>query len=553
MPYTATNWVDNVTLGTHVNMNNLETQYTEATLSLNQDVSNASPFVLSGLACVKDTTTANKLNVGAGVAYLLQTDNTLRRRAPAFSTQTTSTVSTTYYLYLQPDGSWYWSTANTPAANSLPICSVTTDSSGNISGVTDARVFTLKLLTGGVSPSVKTPALQLPAPISAVLTQSAPNYGAVNGGVTFGQVGALAASMDQSALFNGTSGYITMPTSGLPTGAGPWSLEAWVYVTAAPAGNAIVIQLGTATNDKQAQIGMIANTTTVTASLWSDDTAASSPISLNAWHQLVATYDGATLKLYVDAGTPLTKATTAGNLTYGMATIGASFVSGSYVNFFGGRIDEVAIYNTALSATRITAHYNAATSTTSDAYATTVLSDNPLRYYRLGDAGGSTVALCTTSPTPTTVLDAGGNLSPAGRLTTLAGQATAGSFGAPVIVAQATGVSVTTTSQATLISGTFPAGLYRLSGYVSVGGSGSHTVTGTIDDGFIGAQWSWRLSPSNAQSTAVVVANGSILSDNYVIMAQSIWHTGAHTLSVYYQNTTGTPNDTVTVILERLS
>ena len=131
---------------TSANANNIEAQYTQATLSFEQDQYTA--FVLSGLVATKDGVTPNKLDVTSGVAFLVQSDSTLYRQAPTASSQTTSTPSATYHLYLQPDGSWYWNTANSPAANSLFIAQVTTDGSGNISTVTDKRTLNTSVFAG---------------------------------------------------------------------------------------------------------------------------------------------------------------------------------------------------------------------------------------------------------------------------------------------------------------------------------------------------------------------------------------------------------------------
>jgi hypothetical protein len=146
MPYTPTTWVDGTTIGNQTHMNNLETQFLEASNSFEQELFTA--FVFSGAVPTKDGTIANQLDIPAYVAFLKQSDNTLRRRATTTTTKTTATPSTTYYLYLQPDGTWYWSTTNSPAANSLEICTVATDGSGNISTVTDARTTATTLLNG---------------------------------------------------------------------------------------------------------------------------------------------------------------------------------------------------------------------------------------------------------------------------------------------------------------------------------------------------------------------------------------------------------------------
>ena len=137
-PYTKTTWVDHVTLGSQSVMNNLETAAAVGVYSLNPDLSG--PFVLSGVTCTKDGTTANQLDIASGTAYLTATDGTIIRIAVgADNTHTTSTPSTTYYLFLKNDGTWQWSTTSTGPTNSLAICQATTDGSGNILVVTDKR------------------------------------------------------------------------------------------------------------------------------------------------------------------------------------------------------------------------------------------------------------------------------------------------------------------------------------------------------------------------------------------------------------------------------
>jgi hypothetical protein len=140
--YTATSWTDHVTPGSATNFNHLETSYAQAVNSLNQDLF-AAGFVYHGYVATKDGMTANQLDVTSGVAYALQSDGTTYRIALTSSTQATSSFTTTYYLDLQPDGTWSWGTSHSIQANYLPIAQVTTDGSGNISTVTDERNTTL--------------------------------------------------------------------------------------------------------------------------------------------------------------------------------------------------------------------------------------------------------------------------------------------------------------------------------------------------------------------------------------------------------------------------
>lgn len=87
-------------------------------------------------------------------------------------------------------------------------------------------------------------------------------------------------------------------------------------------------------------------------------------MSLNVWHHLAATYDGVTLRLYVDgalsnsAAASLTLAHVGSQpCTIAASTSGTGPVSPA--SFFAGSVDEVAIYTTAPLTPRILAHFNA--------------------------------------------------------------------------------------------------------------------------------------------------------------------------------------------------
>ncbi len=144
MPFTPTDWIDNVTAADAQHLNNTDSQYTEATNSFCQDL--FTPFVLWGLTCAKDGTTASQLDADYGVYYALQADLTLRRRYLAAANYTTSVASTTYYLDANPDGTVSWGTAHSTEANYLTICQVTTDVNANILTVTDERSLDTGLL-----------------------------------------------------------------------------------------------------------------------------------------------------------------------------------------------------------------------------------------------------------------------------------------------------------------------------------------------------------------------------------------------------------------------
>jgi len=85
----------------------------------------------------------------------------------------------------------------------------------------------------------------------------------------------------------------------------------------------------------------------------------------NTWYHVVATYDGTMMRIYVngvlDGSRTAPESGPAGTIAYASdghgVGIGAAFAGGPV---FGGKIDEVAVYDKALSAARVADHYAAA-------------------------------------------------------------------------------------------------------------------------------------------------------------------------------------------------
>jgi hypothetical protein len=73
--------------------------------------------------------------------------------------------------------------------------------------------------------------------------------------------------------------------------------------------------------------------------------------ALNTWTHMAATYDGSAVRLYVN-GTQVASAPQTGPLA---ASTGALRLGGNslWAEWFAGRLDDVRIYNTALSGTQI--------------------------------------------------------------------------------------------------------------------------------------------------------------------------------------------------------
>ena len=170
-------------------------------------------------------------------------------------------------------------------------------------------------------------------------------------GVTYGATGAVTG--DTAVTLDGSAGYASVADAAYLDVGDTFTLEVWAKRAGAGAffevltvkgANAFVLYVN---NDRvvlgQSGVGNIVTSTTT--------------ITDTNWHHVVATKTGATSKLYVD-GADVTGTVT--NLT--CANTATALLIGANVdlgNTFHGSLDEFALYSTALSATRVTAHYAA--------------------------------------------------------------------------------------------------------------------------------------------------------------------------------------------------
>jgi len=212
---------------------------------------------------------------------------------------------------------------------------------------------------------------------SASLAQSAPtpvaayafNEGAgttvadASGTGNAGTIGSAAWSSQgkygNALTFDGTNARVTIPDAPslrLTTG---MTLEAWVFPTAASTLWKDLIYKG---NDNYyLMASSCCQGRPAAGGIFSGsygEAYASSNLALNTWTHLATTYDGTTLRLYVNGVQVASKAQTGTLATSSNPlTIGGDPIWGQH---FAGRIDEVRVYNSALSAAQIQADMNTA-------------------------------------------------------------------------------------------------------------------------------------------------------------------------------------------------
>ena len=186
------------------------------------------------------------------------------------------------------------------------------------------------------------------------------NVGTYTNGPTLSETGALTGDADTAVLFTYTSSqYVVVPhDASLNLGTGACSVELWMKPSAGGLGNAAwLVTKGTQT------LSMYwSNTGIIRAALKNYSNMANSGATVvydQNWHYCVVTHDGSqNYKVYVD-GADVTTVDSAAYLPANTATdlyIAASETPDLY---YGGTLDEVAIYASELSLAQVEAHYAA--------------------------------------------------------------------------------------------------------------------------------------------------------------------------------------------------
>lgn len=167
---------------------------------------------------------------------------------------------------------------------------------------------------------------------------------------TTGVVGGAAA-------FNGTSSqYINASDASFPSGNGSRTMGCWMKIASSTSFNNIMYY-GKG-NSKQGS-GMFLYNTSNSDMFWTfyahDFDAGTPNVKNNAWHYVVTTYDGTTLRPYVDGAAGTTGTPSGVNTTLDHFRIGYSNLQAFITN---GSIDECWVSNAVKTASTILAEYN---------------------------------------------------------------------------------------------------------------------------------------------------------------------------------------------------
>jgi PKD repeat protein len=284
---------------------------------------------------------------------------------PLAVTFTNSSTNATSYSWDFGDGGT--STAQNPAHTYTTAGIYTVELTATGSGGTNSKTGNITVSSsdntgGGNSGLVAAYSFGEVSGTTVVDASGQGNHGTISGAVpnTSGMYGGKALS------FDGVDDWVTIkdaPSLDLTTG---MTLEAWVYPTAAlPTWPTVIVK-----EQPDALVySLYANSNTNNPSTYIFTSSevginGGEQLPLNTWTHLAATYDGANLRHYVNGVQTSSRAVT-GELT---TSAGALRIGGNSVwntEYFAGRIDNVRIYNRALTQSEIQTNMNTSVVTSS--------------------------------------------------------------------------------------------------------------------------------------------------------------------------------------------
>ncbi|HEY4183700.1 MAG TPA: LamG-like jellyroll fold domain-containing protein [Polyangia bacterium] len=149
---------------------------------------------------------------------------------------------------------------------------------------------------------------------------------------------------------DGSSNYLTAGTTSIPANNAAQSISLWVYYTSNAAGAArdfVALDNGSSSG---VYVGLNASNQVAVWKWGGTSLLTATAPSSNAWHHIAYTWDGTTHRLYVD-GTAATPSTTAANS--GTPTSVQLGRKPSGAEYFAGKLDDVRIYNAALTVAQV--------------------------------------------------------------------------------------------------------------------------------------------------------------------------------------------------------
>jgi len=342
-----------------------------------------------------------------------------------------------------------------------------------------------------------------------------------NNGTISGATWTTSGKYGNALSFNGTNALVTINNAPSLQLTSAMTLEAWVYPTTVNSAWRDVIYKG---NDNYYLEGTSSNSGhpvagAIVGGVYAEAVGPNS-LTANTWAHLAETYDGATMRLYVNGVQVASHAQTGAIATStNPLQIGGDSIYGQY---FAGRIDEARIYNRALSQAEIQADMN------------TPVGSPPPTPTPTPTVTPTPTATATFTPTPTATATFTPTPTATATFTpTPTATATATAIFTPSPTATATATATPTATPTPTPTPTPPPGLVAAYGFNEGSGTLVTDLSGNGNNGTIsGATWTTSGRYGNALSfngtNALVTVNN----------APSLQLTSAMTLEAWVYPTT---------------
>jgi hypothetical protein len=189
--------------------------------------------------------------------------------------------------------------------------------------------------------------------------------GSYAGSRTSVAVGALFGQQDPAAGFDGATSVLHVPGAPDYEGTRPYTLELWARPRTIDASYRFLLAREQTTTAGRQGTGVWLSSAGLGFERWTNGVAStvrySAGLPAGAWSHMTATYDGQTMRLYINGAQIGSRETSAPLIAEpGPTEIGSG--AGGHSGFFSGDLDEVASYPRALIRSHVSAHYAAAAS-----------------------------------------------------------------------------------------------------------------------------------------------------------------------------------------------
>lgn len=174
-------------------------------------------------------------------------------------------------------------------------------------------------------------------------------------GVTLGAAGAISDGDTAATLAGASSSVGSVAYGSWMDLATTGTIECWVKYTGTPASQISFGRTGAASSPYWIGVTGATALNGTHAASGSSNVIGTKTINNGAWHHLVTTWTSSVLTLYVDGVSD----GTISSPRLPIVTTETLQLGGRGANYFAGSVDEIALYATNLSSTRVAAHYAA--------------------------------------------------------------------------------------------------------------------------------------------------------------------------------------------------